>query len=439
MLKRVPIILGVLLAVMLAACQDPIPTPEPTSTPTPTATPAPTATPTVSPGTAAYNAFIDQAPVDLSAATGTCLMELFEEDPSFAESFTSEEDLSGPAMLSLLACLTPEEAAALTPSGEDPPPDVAGLACLTEELEGAPEKDRILAVLSGADTSGEGLTLAESAALGEAVEACGIDTGFSFPGEDGAVHMAMLEELEEATGVLSAETRACLMELFKEDPSFAESFTAGEDLSGPAMLSLLACLTPEEAAALTPSGEDPPPDVAGLACLTEELEGAPEKDRILAVLSGADTSGEGLTLAESAVLGEAVEACGIDTGFGFVSDGGQGHPLAGTEWRLVALGDAGAPAEVVGGDPTARFTTDVDMTGWTGCNSYGARYSVRGSELRLDDLQWQEAGCPSDALFQQEQRMQDSLATVERFEISGERLTIHSEGGQALVFERAGE
>ena len=28
--------------------------------------------------------------------------------------------------------------------------------------------------------------------------------------------------------------------------------------------------------------------------------------------------------------------------------------------------------------------------------------------------------------------MQDSLATVERFEVSGERLTLHSEGGQAL-------
>ena len=129
--------------------------------------------------------------------------------------------------------------------------------------------------------------------------------------------------------------------------------------------------------------------------------------------------------------------------------GGEGNPLAdseestlaNTEWRLVALGDADAPApaEVVGGNPTAEFTTATDMTGWTGCNSYGARYSARGSELRLDDLRWTERGCPSQALFRQEQRMQDSLATVERFEVSGEQLTLHSEGGQALVFERVGE
>ena len=122
--------------------------------------------------------------------------------------------------------------------------------------------------------------------------------------------------------------------------------------------------------------------------------------------------------------------------FLLVACGGEGNPLANTEWRLVALGNADAPAEVVGGNPTAEFTTAEDMTGWTGCNSYAARYRARESDLRLDDLMWTEAGCPSQALFRQEQRMQDALATVERFEVSGEQLTLHSEGGQVLVFER---
>ena len=122
-----------------------------------------------------------------------------------------------------------------------------------------------------------------------------------------------------------------------------------------------------------------------------------------------------------------------------VACGSERNPLANTDWRLVALGDADAPAGVVGGDPTAEFTTATDMTGWTGCNAYSARYRVRGSDLRLDDLTWTEAGCPSQALFDQEQRMQDSLATVERFDVSGEQLTLHSEGGQVLVFERVGK
>ena len=114
------------------------------------------------------------------------------------------------------------------------------------------------------------------------------------------------------------------------------------------------------------------------------------------------------------------------------------NPLAGTEWRLVELGKAGSPAAVMGSNPTAEFSAKA-MTGWTGCNSYEGRYSVRQSKLRLDDLTWTEKGCPSQGLFRQEQRMQDSLATVERFEVSGERLTLHSEGGQALVFQRVGE
>ncbi len=124
--------------------------------------------------------------------------------------------------------------------------------------------------------------------------------------------------------------------------------------------------------------------------------------------------------------------------FLLVACGSAGNPLADTEWRLVALGNADAPAEVVG-NATAKFTTATDMTGWTGCNSYAARYSVQEAELRLADLTWTEAGCPTQALFRQEQRMQDSLATVGRFEVSGEQLTLHSEDGQALVFERVGE
>ncbi|MCY4368667.1 MAG: META domain-containing protein [bacterium] len=114
-------------------------------------------------------------------------------------------------------------------------------------------------------------------------------------------------------------------------------------------------------------------------------------------------------------------------------------PLADTEWRLVALGDAAVPAGMAGSDAGAEFATATDMTGWTGCNAYSASYRARGSELRLGDLEWTEAGCPSQALFRQEQRMQDSPATVERFEVSGDRLTLHSEGGQVLVFERVGE
>ena len=118
-------------------------------------------------------------------------------------------------------------------------------------------------------------------------------------------------------------------------------------------------------------------------------------------------------------------------------EGGE-NPLADTEWGLVALGHADPPSVVVD-DATAKFTTATDMTGWTGCNSYSARYRVRESELCFAGLTWTEAGCPSQALFRQEQRMQELLSTVERFDVLGEQLTLHSEGDQVLVFERHGK
>ena len=119
--------------------------------------------------------------------------------------------------------------------------------------------------------------------------------------------------------------------------------------------------------------------------------------------------------------------------------GSGGHPLADAQWRLVALGEAGAPAgAVVESEATAEFTSAEEITGWTGCNSYGARCRVRDSGLRLDDLTWTEAGCLSRALTRREQRMQDSMATEERFQVSGERLTLHSESERVLVFERVG-
>lgn len=124
--------------------------------------------------------------------------------------------------------------------------------------------------------------------------------------------------LSVAAGGLSAATRDCVTDFLREEPDLVEALAQpGEIAGGPATLQVLACLSPEEASALTPEGEGPPPDTAGIQCLIEELTGTASDDRIIAVLSGADSSGAGLTMEESAMLGQAVEACGIETDFGF--------------------------------------------------------------------------------------------------------------------------
>ncbi len=124
--------------------------------------------------------------------------------------------------------------------------------------------------------------------------------------------------LSIAAGGFSVETQHCIIELLETDPALTQAFAQpGDVASGPTALRLISCLTTQEAAKLTPAGEGPAPNPDEIACLIGELEGTPSGERIIAVLSGADATGEGLTMEESAALGEAVRACDIETGFGF--------------------------------------------------------------------------------------------------------------------------
>lgn len=104
---------------------------------------------------------------------------------------------------------------------------------------------------------------------------------------------------------------------------------------------------------------------------------------------------------------------------------------------MVEVGDPDGRDPAIG-EVAAEFTAAGDLAGWTGCNSFAARYSARGEDLQLAGLGWTEAGCPSQAMFWQEQRIQHSLATIEGFAIDEDRLLIESEGGWLLVFELVG-
>ena len=128
--------------------------------------------------------------------------------------------------------------------------------------------------------------------------------------------------LSIAAGGFSVETRECIAELLETDPDLAQALTQPGDVpGGHSALRLLSCLTPDEAANLTPPGEGPAPNPDEIRCLMDELAGTPSGERIIAVLSGTDPTGKGLTMEESAALGVAVETCGIETEFGFPAPG----------------------------------------------------------------------------------------------------------------------
>ena len=53
------------------------------------------------------------------------------------------------------------------------------------------------------------------------------------------------------------------------------------------------------------------------------------------------------------------------------------QPLTGTSWTLLSVG--GSPAI---GNVKVEFSEESGISGWTGCNSYGGRYSASGSSFR---------------------------------------------------------
>lgn len=126
-----------------------------------------------------------------------------------------------------------------------------------------------------------------------------------------------------SAGGLSGETRYCLADVFAANPRGALVGAIGgpapSDEAGSTTFDALSCLTPEEAAAMTPEDQEPPPDVVGLRCLSEELLKVEGGAEVLRIFSTADPAG--LTLEQSALLGQVVSTCGIETDFIFPEPG----------------------------------------------------------------------------------------------------------------------
>ena len=139
-------------------------------------------------------------------------------------------------------------------------------------------------------------------------------------------------------GGLSADTRSCLADVFTRNPQAAPSLASDGDAGQTADFEVIACLTPDEAAAMTPPDAGPPPDAASLRCLTEELMKVDGGQEVLRIFSTADPAG--LTVEQSALLGQAVSACGVETDFTF-PDAGDASPKD----DAASTDDTGTPSQ----------------------------------------------------------------------------------------------
>lgn len=111
-------------------------------------------------------------------------------------------------------------------------------------------------------------------------------------------------------------------------------------------------------------------------------------------------------------------------------------PLTGTYWRLIELpGD-----EAIAVDPALRAHLVLDaeqgrVSGSSGCNRLAGTFTVEGEALSFGPLAGTRMACPPPAM-ELERRFHAALASVTRYAIDGETLTLASSDGPVARFER---
>lgn len=88
-----------------------------------------------------------------------------------------------------------------------------------------------------------------------------------------------------------------------------------------------------------------------------------------------------------------------------------------------------------GNRPTLTFS-DGQISSSTGCNRYGGSYQISGNVIRLAGIFQTLMAClEPEGLMEQEQGYLALLQNSDRFEITGEVLTIMTTENQQLIFE----
>lgn len=108
--------------------------------------------------------------------------------------------------------------------------------------------------------------------------------------------------------------------------------------------------------------------------------------------------------------------------------------LAGTDWRLVSFGPAGAETNVVAGTTVSiKFGEDDRVSGSTGCNAYSGTYEVRGDTISFGRLISTRRACLDQNANEQERRFLAALEAANRFRLSSNGLTILSDRGRTVL------
>lgn len=117
------------------------------------------------------------------------------------------------------------------------------------------------------------------------------------------------------------------------------------------------------------------------------------------------------------------------------ADAASGMALEGPTWRLTAVADAGGVLTVVADDIEATATfADGRVSGNTGCNNYGAAYTLDGENLTIMPGPMTLMACP-EAQMMVEQQFMAALAATATYSIADGQLSfLNSDGAVVATF-----
>lgn len=150
-----------------------------------------------------------------------------------------------------------------------------------------------------------------------------------------------------------------------------------------------------------------------------------------------DRSGQAFRLAPSAAAQTAIATgtslSGAPTS-GLTQPGAGQDALKGTSWTLSSMGPNGAGLPALSGvSVTLDFQAGGEAGGSAGCNSYGGEYVVSGTSLMFKNLLSTMMACTDTRLMDQEQQFLNALRNADRFQVSGDLLTIYYNNGEAVM------
>lgn len=99
------------------------------------------------------------------------------------------------------------------------------------------------------------------------------------------------------------------------------------------------------------------------------------------------------------------------------------------EWTLLTLN--GAP--LLAGSTINVAFAEGKITGYSGCNSYGGAYTVKGDTLQLGEIAMTLMACVEDGVMDQEQAYMKALSNVAEFRLNHDRLELSDTSGAALL------